>query len=188
MVTEMMETERGLGYVIFTRPFELNIVGERNKNATANSFDDKMHVYYKNDDDKWEYHVFACTTDPGTYWLNNPAMEKGTAILAKGQYRDCYAIGPHAGKYEALRQVKPVTVIRDYDRNSILDFDGAKTERGIFGINIHRAEATGKTRFINKYSAGCQVFQDAADFTKFMALCHEHKKRYGNAFTYTLLA
>jgi hypothetical protein len=35
-------------------------------------------------------------------------------------------------------QSKPITVLRDYDRNAILDFWNGKPETGMFGINIHR--------------------------------------------------
>jgi hypothetical protein len=188
MVTQIAEALRQKDYLLFIRPFELNIVGERSQNATANSFDDKMHVFYKTEDDAWMYHCYPCTTDPGTYWLNSPMNEEGTAILVPGQYLNCYSIGLHKQKYEALRQVRPITVVRDHDRNSILDFDSAKKDTGIFGVNIHRASAWGTTKCIDKYSAGCQVFQNADDFAAFMAMCHQHAKRYDNSFTYTLLA
>jgi hypothetical protein len=45
----------------------------------------------------------------------------------------------------------------------------------------------GTTKFIDKYSAGCQVFANAADFGTFMALCQKHSQLYGNRFSYTLL-
>jgi len=187
MLSRVKAILRSNGYILYTRPFELNIVGVRSENVTPGAFDDEIHVFYVKDDGRWNYHVFKATTDPGTYWLRNPSYEQGTAILAQGQYRDSYAIGLHAGKYEALRQVKPVTVIRDYDRDSVLDFSNGTRDTGVFGINIHRAESVGVTKIINKYSAGCQVFQDAADFDGFMTLCREHRRRYGNQFTYTLI-
>jgi len=80
-----------------------------------------------------------------------------------------------------------VTVIRDYDCDAILDFYNGTKERGNFGINIHRAESFGDTKFINKYSAGCQVFQNSEDFAQFKKLCEKHKALYGNRFTYTLV-
>lgn len=112
--------------------------------------------------------------------------EQGTAILAQGQYQNTYAIGKHKGLYDALVEIKPVTVIRDYDRDSLLDFYNGEKRTGNFGINIHRAESSGTTKLINKYSAGCQVFQDAEDFAQFMALCEQHRL-YGNSFTYALV-
>jgi hypothetical protein len=77
--------------------------------------------------------------------------------------------------------------IRDYDRDALLDFYNGEKQTGNFGINIHRAESTGTTNQINKYSAGCQVFQNANDFEQFMALCEQHHKLYGNSFTYALV-
>jgi len=175
------------GYEIYTKPYQLNIVGIRSHNAAANRFDDEIHVFYKNNINKWIYHVYFATTDPGTFWLRNPAYPQGTAILAQGQYKNAYAIGLHRGKYKALKQVKPVTVIRDYDRDAFLDFDNGIKQTGIFGIDIHRAESSGSTHYVDKYSAGCQVFQNATDFDQFMQLCERHRWLYSNAFTYTLI-
>jgi hypothetical protein len=175
------------GFKLYTLPFQLNIIGLRSKNTKANSFDDEIHIFYKSSDNKWNYHVYKATTDPGTFWLNNPATPKGTAILAQGQYPNTYQIGMHQGKYPALVQAKPVTVIRDYDRDAILDFKNGKKEKGMFGINIHKAKGTGATKYIDKYSAGCQVFQNEEDFREFMDLCERHRKLYGNSFTYTLI-
>jgi hypothetical protein len=135
----------------------------------------------------WQHKVFPITTDPGTFWLTNPSIDKGTAILAAGQYRDAYQIGLHRGKYEALVQRGEVVVIRDYDRDAVLDFFNGTSYRGFFGINIHRASIQGTTKTIDRYSAGCQVFANAEDFAQFMQLCHKHRNLYGNKFTYTLL-
>lgn len=178
---------RSKGFVLHTRPYELNIVGVRTRSTIPNRFDDEIHVFYKSKPLKWEYHIFKATTDPGTYWLKNPMQEQGTAILAQGQFVNAYQIGLHLGKYKALVQAAPVTILRDYDRNAKLDFFNGKKETGFFGINIHRALVKGKTKFIDKFSAGCQVFQKAEDFERFMQMCEKHKDLYENRFTYTLL-
>jgi hypothetical protein len=175
------------GYEVYVKPYQLNIVGLRNRNTAANRFDDEIHVFYKDSNNTWNYHVYFATTDPGTFWLRNPGYSQGTAILAQGQHKNAYAIGMHRGKYKALVQVRPVTVIRDYDRDAFLDFDNGTKQTGMFGINIHRAESSGTTKYIDKYSAGCQVFQNAKDFDEFMELCERHRSLYGNAFTYTLI-
>ena len=187
MLSRVKEILKEFGFTLYTKPYQLNIVGLRSKNVDSNSFDDEIHVFYTKPDGKWNYHIFPVTTDPGTFWLNNPSYPQGTAILAQGQNVNAYAIGLHRGKYEALVQVKPVTVIRDYDRDAILDFNNGKTEKGNFGINIHRAESSGSTNYIDKYSAGCQVFKDANDFYAFIQLCKLHAKLYGNSFSYTLI-
>lgn len=178
---------RDQGYDIYTKPYQLNIVGMRNKTTVANKFDDEIHVFYKDGNGEWIYHIYSATTDPGTFWLRNPSYPQGTAILAQGQYKNAYAIGLHRGKYKALIQSKPVTVIRDYDRDAFLDFENGRHETGMQGINIHHAESTGTTAYVDKYSAGCQVFQNINHYNEFMRLCEQHKSLYGNAFTYTLV-
>jgi hypothetical protein len=174
-------------YVLYTRPYELNIVGMRSGKTISNVFNDEIHVFYRVSGLKWNYHVFKATTDPGTFWLNNPMSPQGTAIMAQGQYVDCYEIGLHKGEYDALIQKAPVTVLRDYDRTAYLDFLNGNKDTGLFGIDIHRAKATGSTLYVDEYSAGCQVFQNADDFAFFMTLCETHRQMYGNSFSYTLI-
>jgi hypothetical protein len=187
MLSRIKGILRKNNYTLFTRPFELNIVGLRSKQTRANKFDDEIHVFYKTSKRKWNYHLFKATTDPGLYWLKNPSYPKGTAILKGGQYENAYALGLHAGKYTALVQARPVIVMRDFDRNETLDFNSGNTESGMFGINVHHATANGKSYVIDRYSAGCQVFQNAEEFRMFMQLCLQHKNLYGNSFTYTLI-
>jgi hypothetical protein len=175
------------GYKIYDRPNELNIWNVRKNTTVPNQFDDMMYVFWKNDSGKWVGKQYPITTDPGTYWLNKPMNAKGTAILKEGQYIDAYQQGMHRSKYKALVQRKPVTVIRDYDRNAVLDFYNGKEDTGLHGINIHRANSTGTTKSINKYSAGCQVFANADDFAEFLKLTDSHKAIYGNQFTLSLV-
>ena len=174
-------------YKIYDKPYQLNIVGVRNNTATPNKFDDILYAFWKDDKDKWEGAFYTITTDPGTFWLKNPMNKLGAAILKNGQYIDAYKIGLHRGEYKALIEQKPVTVIRDYDRNALLDFNNGKLDTGNFGINIHRAGSKGTTINVDKWSAGCQVFENAEDFAKFLVLAEKHSGLYGNNFTYTLV-
>lgn len=175
------------GYKVYDKPYQLNIVGIRNTSTTPNKFDDTMYVFWKDDKNLWQGKFYTVTTDPGTYWLKNPMSKLGAAILKEGQYVDAYKIGLHKGEYKALVEQKPVTVLRDYDRNAVLDFNNGKEEKGNFGINIHRAGAKGSSINVDKWSAGCQVFENADDFANFLALAEKHSGLYGNNFTYTLV-
>jgi hypothetical protein len=105
-------------------------------------------------------------------------------MLKEGQYIDAYKQGLHKGQYTALVQNKPVTTYRDYDRNAVFDF-GQKETTGNYGINIHKAGEDSQN--VDKWSAGCQVFQKNEDFQEFMQLTDKHKANFGNNFTYTLL-
>lgn len=174
-------------FTIYTKPYQLNIWGIRSAQVRAGQFDDHIHVFYTVGPSQWQYHIFRATTDPGTYWLNNPMMPQGAAILAQGQYVDAYQIGLHRGEYAALIQSKPVTVIRDYNRDATLDFLNGNYHTGYFGINIHRAMRQGITPYIEKFSAGCQVFENASDFYRLMMMAEKHRSLYGNRFTYTLV-
>ncbi len=191
MIHKIKQLAKTKGYVLYDEPYKLNIWGFRANTETPNAFDDELHVFTNvstNGKPNWAYLVFKITTDPGTYWLRNPLNPQGTAILKAGQYVDTYKIDKHRGKYYALCQrLNKVTVIRDYDRDAILDFNNGREQSGMFGINIHRAKKIGETYQIDKFSAGCQVFKNASDFDFFMKLCEVHKKLHGNVFTYTLI-
>lgn len=176
------------GYEIFetdTEPYNLNIIGIRTNNRTPNSFDDTIVVMWKYQG-KWNFNQYPATTDPGLYYLNHPITPEGTAILKEGQYLHCYCLGLHRGKYKALVQFMPV-IIRDFNKDNYLDFSTGHEDTGIFGINIHRANLTGKTINVNQWSAGCQVFADSAQFAEFISLCENAQKYWGKTFSYTLI-
>jgi hypothetical protein len=177
------------GHKVFrddTKGFNLNIVGIRNPGGTPNRFDDQIVVFWKFEN-KWNFKKFKATTDPGLAYLNQPISQFGTAILKEGQYSGAYRIGMHQGKYKALVQAAPLTVIRDFNRDNKLDYSSGKEQTGFFGINIHRANASGESTFVNKWSAGCQVFANSSQFTEFIKLCENSIANWGNSFTYTLL-
>ena len=177
------------GYDYFANgDYNLNIIGIRSDcgGKVTNMFDDYMLLtFYVGG--SLAIKVYSITTEPGKYYMQNKlGNAKGTAILVPGQYRGCWAVGKHNGKYDALVQVKPVSVYRDADKDNFYDYKNI--EKWLFGINIHRASMTvTNTINIDNWSAGCQVFANNKEFAEFMTLCNEQKKRYGNSFTYTLL-
>ena len=182
------------GYKWFTSDnYDVNIVGVRNadtNNEVTNRFDDHLTISYKNENGEWNFHCFDATTDPGSHWTEKQLLNKnGVAILKEGQYRGSHKIGLHQGKYEALRQKKPLKVYRDGDRDDTYDFIEENVHEGIYGINIHRATARegGKSVQVDKWSAGCQVIAANDDFKLFMEICRKARDVWGNSFTYTLI-
>jgi len=184
---QIEEAVKAKGYVWFegSKDFDVNIVGVRNSDTgkkVTNLFDDLITVSYK-ENGEWKFHSWLATTDPGTKGVKEFKNVAGVARLVEGQYRGSHAIGLHQGKYEALRQQKPVKVYRDSNRDMI--YDESKIQEGIFGINIHKAGAD--STYVENWSEGCQVFKKAADFDKFMNIVREARKIHGNSFTYTLI-
>lgn len=184
----IIKSANAKGYVIYDKPYKLNIVGVRNSNpVNQDKFDDVIAFFYYDDKGRLIGKVAPATTDPSTFFLKNPVTSKGAAILKGGQYINSHIIGIHRGKYTALVQRGNVTVIRDNDRDGYTNF-GNQTETGIYGINIHRA-SRGKNNVavIDKDSAGCQVFQNESDFNEMMQMAEKSRQVNGNQFTYTLL-
>lgn len=177
------------GYAYFTKGnYNLNIIGIRSNNnrRVTNKFDDVLVVIYRDNNDTIVRKCFDITTEPGSYYMKNPITTKGTGILVPNQYRGCWEIGLHQGKYKALCQCKPVELYRDNNKDDIFDIKPETIERGIFGVNIHKA-GNNSTQ-IDKWSAACQVFANSSDFATFMKLCdNQIANSNGKTFTYTLL-
>jgi hypothetical protein len=185
---EQIETAvKAKGYAWFegAKDFDVNIVGVRNSdtgNKVTNVFDDTMTVSYK-EGGEWKFASWACTTDPGTKGVKQYHNAAGVARLVEGQYRGSHTLGLHQGKYEALKQQKPVKVYRDANRD--MTYDETKIAEGVFGINIHKAGAD--STYVENWSEGCQVFKKSADFDAFMAICRKAAAIHGKSFTYTLI-
>ena len=189
---QVLRAMKSLGYKTFetNHPFDLNIFGIRSSVSRSNRFDDVIGCVYRDKRLEWKCRTWAATTDPGSFWLENYRSDRvsGTAILVPGQYRGVYKLDHHAGKYLALCQRNgKVKVYRDSNRDKILDWTG-DTHAGMYGINIHRASLSGSTT-VDRWSAGCQVFQNAFDFTELMQLAIAQLTIHPtyDSFTYTLL-
>lgn len=177
-------------YAYFTKgQYNLNIIGVRtdNKGKATNLYDDYLIVIYTDANNKEKRVIYKITTEPGLYYLHKPMNSKGAAILVPNQYRGCWKIAKHKGKYDALCQAKPISVYRDNNKNDIYDLNPKTIDNGIFGINIHKSSDYITPTTVDKYSAGCQVFQRKVDFEAFMRLCKLQRNNFGNSFTYTLL-
>ena len=193
-MNQIESTVKSKGYVWFedtnNKGYDVNIVGIRNSDTegrVTNHYDDTMTISYKVDGE-WEFYSWPCTTDPGLYYLDHPANSDGCAILVPNQYRGVYQIDLHGGKYEALCQRNgQVQVYRDNNEDDIYDYNADTIQSGYFGINIHRSSAYSTSTYIDKYSAGCQVFANPDNFDDFMIICNKAKNIWGNSFTYTLI-
>lgn len=177
------------GYAYFTQGmYNLNLIGIRaSGNQITNTFNDILVVDYK-DEFGFQRKIYNITTDPGYYYMMHNCNINGCAIVKEGQYRKLWTIGMHQGKYKALVQYSPVTVYRDKDKDEFYDFTPNTEEKGIFGINLHRANQNIESQLIDKWSAGCQVFASPVKFNEFLKLCEAQiNNGMGKYFTYTLI-
>jgi len=184
------ELFKAKGFILRTKPYEVNIIAIRNKDAVANTFNDLLLIFYYHSNGTPQIYYWPCTTDAGLYYRLNPANVEGTAIIAPGQNLKVYKIGKHKG-YEAMEQVAPINYIRDNNKNKILDWFtnlvGLKYVKEIAKTNIHHAGVDSIQ--VDKWSAGCIVLKKIADFNTFMAIIRESVFIYKNEnlFDLTLL-
>ena len=108
---QIQTTVEDKGYKYFhdnlNKGYDVNIIGVRNsetKGRVTNAFDDTLTISFKIEGE-WQYHEFACTTDPGSHWVKNILSEKGVAILKPNQYRGSHKLDLHQGKYLSGQQV-----------------------------------------------------------------------------------
>jgi hypothetical protein len=201
------------GYHMFKSDtsYDLNIWGVRTINQHAGDFDDWLFVFTNT-----IFEHYKVTVDPSDLYLLTPIHPLGTAIIKPGQYRGVWSLGYHKNSkdHPALVQSKPITVIRDFNRDGTLDFDKPeylyarnnvngkgitefyndqnkvifRTHEGLFGINCHRASKWKILEKIGLHSAGCVVHYDPTRYDKeFIPLIKKAVEVWGNSFTFTLI-
>ena len=181
---------RQKNYVVSSNPGECNIIyiegmnenGSLN-NDTPNEFNDRRIVIdFINDSPRIVNH-WQATTEPGNHYTYKPLNPKGAARIAFGQYRS-WCVGKHgyAEKHEALIQVKPVTVHRDFNQ----DFKrtGDRLDTGHFGINQHWGYDA-PVADIKNTSAGCLVGRRRQGHREFMQIIKsDHRYQIDNNYIF----
>ena len=115
-----------------------------------------------------ELQLFKGTTSPGVPATKDKSYrnKQGTFHLDEGYHKKIWCFGTHKG-YEALvndgNYCLPTKGWRDANYDFKYDASDLKV-KGYFGINFHRMHPTIIASIIGKYSAGCQVIQDAKNF------------------------
>jgi hypothetical protein len=123
---------------------------------------------------------WEATSEPGTYFTKLKKEDpRGAARIAFGQYKS-WSVGMHPRStptvaYEALVQVKDITVCRDL--NEDFERNGDATFSGLFGINQHWGYDMPKNN-IGNASAGCLVGRTKNGHREFMSLV-KADPRYG---------
>ncbi|RCJ36953.1 peptidoglycan-binding protein [Nostoc minutum NIES-26] len=172
-------------YQVFTGSKEYNIVylegidGDWTLNSdTPNGFNDRRIVIEVVNGvpkivDHWQ-----ATTEPGRYYTFNPMNPAGAARIKFGQYK-AWAVGMHgnAERHEALVQVAPITVHRDFNK----DFQrtGDKLDTGLFLVNQHWGYDA-PSNDIKNASAGCLVGRMRQGHREFMAIIKQDRRYVAN--------
>lgn len=168
--------------------YNLNIWGFRSTDRDTIHFNDMFAVFYQDMKNVWHLELFEGTTDPSNILLADPMNEDGTAILVPGQHIRLWTFGYHKGRkdHKALIQYSPCRVFRDNNKDNVID-DNLPIFEGMFGINMHRANAYKHSDVIGLHSAGCQVHEDVDKYNKtFIPLVTKCCNEGNKLFTYTL--
>lgn len=112
------------------------------------------------------YATFNANTDPSVFRAGIAKLRQGAWLYKIGKHKVMSPLG-----YKALVQAAPVTV----------DRDGGASEKGWFGINIHRGSMNGTS------SLGCQTIYPP-QWDAFIALVEGELKRHGQEIVPYVLA
>lgn len=184
------------GYKISTGQRQYNIVyvegmdvdGKLNADL-PNIFNDRRLIIQILDGKPAIIGNWEATTEPGGRYTYQPMNPKGAARIAFGQYT-AWCVGMHGkgDRHEALVQVAPVKVHRDFNK----DFKrtGDRIDNGFFGINQHWGYDLPINNIANA-SAGCLVGRTTAGHREFMQLIKRDIRYETNRsclFTTTIIA
>ena len=186
----LLKRVESFGFKVFSSgDYDLNIIGERRMiDRQDNRFDDWIHVAYPLGYE-WIIETAEATTDPGRYWLTKPDYKACAVFHHPQQCRGAYKLGLHRSSYKALCQRKPVFFWRDQNKDAHADYRG-RVVRGLIGLNVHRSSKSRKdgSTYVDKWSAGCQVYKVNNDFLRLIELCEKQIETLGyDSFTYTLI-
>lgn len=157
------------------------ILGVRSNEDVSNEFDDKFYIF---NGTKFIM-VMHGTTHPGLTILKDYSKfnDLGAAVVkADKWYYNLWVYGMHRGKMPALLQLgSKITVFRDGNKNSKSEQIGREYE-GYYGINFHLNNYDftdlSQKKYINGWSAGCQVPNDTKKYTDFIALAKASKQKF----------
>jgi len=186
-------------------------VGIRRRTAGmkySNAFDDTLWLFYKGDDGNWKGHNYKISTMPGFYkavvYKDKKGKTKlkrddkngvnvkltsvmqgrgGMGILKEAQYINVYEIGEHCQAPAMVTMGRKQNFYRDNTDGDTITY--VKSGSGNASMYIHKGYAGGAA--VNNWSEGCQVFNSEASLKQFFQICEQHRKKYGNLFSYTLM-
>jgi hypothetical protein len=188
-IEKMIRFLKSKNYKVYEEVAVLNIVGMRNPKkddgTVTNKFDDKLFVFFKNEKQNWVLIKYDITVVPG-YDKGSTRIGTDRAILQLGQYVDQYQVGLHQNRSDHRCLKFATSVVHRNDNNNKYNYTSS-TERGSFGINIHRS-GNPQGNSVYNWSEGCQVFKVFSAHGQFMNLCDKQIKVNGKkTFTYTLI-
>jgi hypothetical protein len=159
----------------YAKKKDFNIIGIRFDNSSMDDDFDDLILFSNNK----ETIISAATTVPGKFWTEHP-MEglPGTAHLLPGYYEASHVLGIHGAKYpdfahEAWIQCGKLKYAQDVNKDGVIETSEPVKEGYGAGLNIHRASKAQIAKYVDRWSAGCQVSQDAEVHESAVAMAKE---------------
>ncbi|MBD2679094.1 MULTISPECIES: peptidoglycan-binding protein [Nostoc] len=185
VASKIIKYMQAKNYQVSTNAKEYNIVYLEGVNEdwtlnsdTPNQFNDRRIVIEVVDGVPKIVNHWQATTEPGSRYTYNPMNPGGAARIKFGQYK-AWSVGIHGNSepHEALIQVAPITVHRDFNK----DFQrtGDKLDTGLFLVNQHYGYDA-PVNDIKNASAGCLVGRRREGHREFMSIIKQDRRYVAN--------
>lgn len=133
---------RSRGHLVFGEPFSANLIVVRGPGKPGD-WDGVLYLAATvGTGTGWAIEAWPCATRPGPGFVRSPVNPLGCGMLAPAQNRLSHALGLHRGR-PALVQVGAVAVLRDPDRDALLEPTVPEVNRG-GGFNVHDVNHPGE--------------------------------------------
>jgi hypothetical protein len=172
-------------YEIYETPNVLNMVAFRNKESNiTNKFDDRLCVFFRNDNNNWELMEYSITTVPG-FLPGKKYLPVPVSILRLGQYVKQLSMTIFAGDENHKCLVFEKCALHKNTSKDSYNYE-SPTEIGEFPLTIHRSNKTGTSEYVFNYSKGSQAFKNINQYNQFIKICEKQVTSGDKKFTYTL--
>lgn len=216
-VMNIIQTMQNKGYMINSKPNQINIVGIRKQyegDAYSNSFKDDMWVIYQDGSSStWQYRKYKITTMPGFYYGNDvngnfvvdrtaPSFHTQPGKNSTINIKQSASVAKNGGLgiMVPAQYVDIYTIGTHCGAAAMISRGKQKAYRDQNPGNVITYSSQNEGNFgmlihrgypggatVDNWSLGCTVLANESDLNDLFTLAHQHANLYGDLFNYTLM-
>jgi hypothetical protein len=172
-------------------PYRINLAGVRTSYEVSKTdgFDDTLCVWRYTESGELQYIVGDGTTLAGLYYATKELLNpEGVAIISEGYHKDLWVWAYHHD-YEAFKQNASFSGFRDKNKDYKFDLNNPVLIQKTACVNMHHAGSnTSDTKTIGRNSAGCQVWEQMADWIRVKTWGKKDHDIYKKPFSYLCIS
>ena len=184
-IDALREFMRKNGFPENKEPFRINLAGIRTSYNVTNKFDDTLCAWRYTENGSLEYIIGDGTTKAGLFYTSVELLNpEGVAIISEGYHKDLWTWGHHH-EYEAFKQFSPFKGYRDKNKNLTFDLNELIEIKQTACVNMHHSGSdSSDDKNVGRNSAGCQVWEQMADWIRLTVWGKKDNSIYSKPFSY----